>query len=67
MEPVLITWDWKEQPPLGKILDAAKTMVDYDQVFEYVMPDTGGDYYAIILSEHELGPEQVEAILFPDE
>jgi hypothetical protein len=59
----LFTWDWKEQPPLGKILEAFQGMVDYDQVPEYYQPDTGGDYYACIISERELTPEQIDDIL----
>lgn len=59
----VFTWDWKEQPPLAKILTAFQEMVDYDQVPRYYMPDTGGDYYACILSEHKLDQEQIERIL----
>lgn len=59
----LITWDWKDQPPLADILEAFQGMVDYDQVPEFVLPDTDGDYYACIISERKLTPEQVEHIL----
>lgn len=63
MDHKLITWDWKDQPPLAEILEAFQGMVDYDQVPEFVLPDTGGDYYACIISTTKLADEQVQAIL----
>ena len=63
----VITWDWKETAPLEEILEAFQEMVDYDQVPQFALPDTGGDYYACILSETSLGPEEVEAILNSEE
>ena len=63
MGPVCITWDWKDQPPLTKILEAAKSMTDYGHVFQFALPDTGGDYYACILSEQVLTPAEIEAVL----
>lgn len=60
----LFTWDWKEQPPLAEILKSAQGMVDCGYpYFWYALPDTGGDYYACIVSERELSPEQIESIL----
>lgn len=59
----LLTWDYKDQPPLSDILTAFQELVDYDYVPEFVLPDTGGDYYAVIVSERELTSEQVERIL----
>jgi len=63
----LITWDWKDQPPLAEILDAAQNMVDSHLVFQYVLPDTGGDYYACIISTYVLSPLEAERILAGEE
>jgi hypothetical protein len=63
----LFTWDYKDQPPLDDILTAFQEMVDYDQVPQFYRPDTGGDYYACIVSEHNLSPEDIEHVLAGDE
>jgi hypothetical protein len=62
----VITWDWKDPVPLAKILDAYQGMIDYDQVPYYYLPDTGGDYYACILSDLKLIPEDIDRALSED-
>lgn len=62
----LFTWDWKEQPPLAKILEGAQAVAageDREPPFFYYLPDTGGDYYACIVSSEPLSPEQIDRIL----
>jgi hypothetical protein len=58
-----ITWDWKDQPPLGKILNAAQEILAEAGTFCSVEPDTGGDFYAIILSDRELSGDEIEQAL----
>ena len=58
-----ITWDWKDQSPLDMILDAAKSILAEAGTFCSVQPDTGGDFYAIILSDHELSEDEIERAL----
>jgi CYTH domain-containing protein len=55
---VVITWDWKEQPPLGTIGKAVTAMSANGQVFLTEIDDTGGDLYALIVSDVELTQEQ---------
>jgi len=58
-----ITWDWKEPAPLSAILSAAKSILAAHGTFCSVQPDTGGDFYAIILSDHELSEDEIERVL----
>lgn len=63
MAAKVITWDWKDQPPLDKILLAAQETLTSAGMFWFTEPDTGGDFYAIIIADRELDEEQVEALL----
>ncbi len=65
----LITWDWKDQPPLKEILEAARDMVDMDcgYDFQFYLPETDGDYYACVLSRQTLSPEEIDDILFSED
>lgn len=63
---VVFVWDWKDEAPLGKILDAASQLASSGRLFHWE-PDTGGDCYACVLSDHALSSEQIERVLFPDE
>ena len=60
-ERVLI-WDWKNhQLPVGEL---AKVLLELsDGKIHLAEPDTGGDFYALVVSDHELSDEQAEQAL----
>ena len=56
LHPRVFTWDWKEQPPMEKLAAALP-----GQPFMHVVPDTGGDCYACVLSSWPLTPVEAQA------
>jgi hypothetical protein len=55
-----ITWDWKEQPPLGKIAEAVKLLSGGTVTMHE--PDTGADFYALIIADEPLTDEQAQTV-----
>lgn len=55
----VLTWDYREQPPMGKIAAAVLQLSGGRVHIEF--PDTYSDQYAIVLADHELTLEQANA------
>lgn len=55
------SWDFKEQPPLDDIAAEIEVMSARGKVW-VCRPETGTDSYALLLSDRELTPEQVQKI-----
>ena len=55
----VISWDWKEQPDLEKLGEIVRS---FDGRIADIRPvDTGGDYYAVVLSDAILTPDGAQA------
>lgn len=53
-----LTWDWKEQIPIEEVGVAVKMGF----VFMYPVDDTGGDFYALVISQVELDPDDIQPL-----
>ena len=54
----MLTWDWKEQVPVDEVVEAAAKGF----VKMYPVDDTGGDFYALLISQVELEPDDVQLV-----
>jgi hypothetical protein len=58
----VITWDWKEQPPMGAIGRAVEEISSEPPrnrpTYFREVPDTGGDLYAVVIGNEPFDPQQ---------
>lgn len=67
MEPEvkIITWDWKQEAPLSRIAEAVLD-VSGGTVHLREVEDTGGDMYAVTISDRRLTDAEQETALRQD-
>jgi hypothetical protein len=61
-EPVVFTWDFREQPPMEDIAVHVNAAMFTGGTFMYVVPSTHMDSYAIVLSPVELNLAEVQRV-----
>ncbi len=60
----VVSWDWREQPDLDRLATALREVSGGTVHLHQV--DTGGQEYAIILSDRPLCPLEIDRIWDPD-
>ena len=59
----LLTWDWKEQLDIDAVHAAMKSVFNGHNIPDVNMvPDTGGDEYALLVSSEALSLDEVQSI-----
>lgn len=56
--PIVLTWDWKEQPDVDALASAVREVSGETCHIRAV--DTGGDEYAIVVSHDQLDRDEVQ-------
>lgn len=59
-EPVVFTWDWRGQPPMEEIATRVNASMFTGGTFMYVVPFTGDDNYAVVLSPVQMNLAEVK-------
>lgn len=62
MDPVVISWDWKDQPDLGKIAAVAARISGERRPVVMREFDTGGDEHALAIADRDVTDEEALAI-----
>ena len=60
-EVKIFSWDWREQPPLRDIFQAASEMSPRGDI-TITLPDTGSDQYALIISARPLTADEARIV-----
>jgi hypothetical protein len=61
----VFTWDWKEQPPLAEVAEAIAEVSGGTVHMRQV--DTGGDEYALVVSDRQVDDAEAGQLVFGDE
>lgn len=58
MVPVIISWDWKAQPPMDSIAAAVARISGERRPVVMRMLDTGDDQYAMVIADRDVTDEE---------